>query len=529
MKDAKFTKRALLIFLIIAILAHGGLAKDITFTLNQSDYYFLVGQEAVIPLAVDNTYDNVIDGTLSYSMTQEVNQAGFHYSSSNSQSTPMTAKKGKSIVGISFGSSQSPLTLKIGLSFNYNDGKDQRVVDLNNITIYFISNTTQKQNSQSQVQSSSQKSTGGQQQGQQGNMQQMINQMLGNQQQAAGNQQSPQDRVENNQIAQDSSALKKQIQEEQQEQEQMNKEFEKNLAANSDFQKENQGLQSRGYNITGSKLMPTSNDTGNFSIQYNNSRGETAQLSGEMRNGSMKNLQSFTDQDRENLLDKLEQDKDFKRYSGQLESEGFGQESPVFSHQQNKTEITMNYRNSDNETASIKAEFTGDNITNVTLQKDDIQRSHRWMWLWLLLIPFAAVAAYLVYVKHHKRQPGAEKEALPDENPFDHAAEANMMLKNAQLLFKKKQYKDAYGTAGQALRLFLSYENNLKKELTNDDIISHLKKSSSDYKDAKACFDLCSLVEFAKYKANKTDFDRIIGYAGSIIRQKHTAAGRSQD
>jgi len=67
------------------------------------------------------------------------------------------------------------------------------------------------------------------------------------------------------------------------------------------------------------------------------------------------------------------------------------------------------------------------------------------------------------------------------------------------------------------LRLFLSYENRLNKEITNDEIINFLREHKKEYKEAKECFDLCSLVEFAKYKANKEDFDRIIEKAKKII------------
>ncbi|NOZ44845.1 MAG: hypothetical protein GXP45_07020, partial [bacterium] len=105
------------------------------------------------------------------------------------------------------------------------------------------------------------------------------------------------------------------------------------------------------------------------------------------------------------------------------------------------------------------------------------------------------------------------------EKPFDYRAKAILMLEHAKRLFEKKEYKDAYADAGQALRLFLSYDNNLNKEVTNDEIVSYLRKHKKPYKEAKECFDLCSLVEFAKYEANKRDFDKIIRYAKKLIRQ----------
>ena len=67
------------------------------------------------------------------------------------------------------------------------------------------------------------------------------------------------------------------------------------------------------------------------------------------------------------------------------------------------------------------------------------------------------------------------------------------------------------------MRLFLSYENELNKEITNDEIINYLMNHKQKYEEAKECFDLCSLVEFAKYEINKEDFDRIIRYVKKVI------------
>ena len=46
--------------------------------------------------------------------------------------------------------------------------------------------------------------------------------------------------------------------------------------------------------------------------------------------------------------------------------------------------------------------------------------------------------------------------------------------------------------------------------ITNDLIIKFLKSEKKDIKEIKECFDLSSLVEFARYQANKKDFEKII-------------------
>jgi hypothetical protein len=48
-------------------------------------------------------------------------------------------------------------------------------------------------------------------------------------------------------------------------------------------------------------------------------------------------------------------------------------------------------------------------------------------------------------------------------------------LDEAAVLFENKKYKEAYSRVGQTVRLFLRYEQGLDREITNDEIIHHLK------------------------------------------------------
>jgi hypothetical protein len=96
---------------------------------------------------------------------------------------------------------------------------------------------------------------------------------------------------------------------------------------------------------------------------------------------------------------------------------------------------------------------------------------------------------------------------------------AEKMIAEAVESFENEDYKEAYGKAGQALRLFISYENKLNKELTNDEVINYLKEHGMKYEPVEECFELCSLVKFAKYKASREDFDMIISTVKEVIRR----------
>ena len=88
-------KKIILAGLVLLLLVPAVYAKDITMSVNQTDYYFITGEEAAVPLEIVNSYDTIINGQLSYTVTQEISQQGFQYSSSNTRSTSFPVENGE--------------------------------------------------------------------------------------------------------------------------------------------------------------------------------------------------------------------------------------------------------------------------------------------------------------------------------------------------------------------------------------------------------------------------------------------------
>ena len=515
---------SIIIFLVLP-LANAGLfnSGDITFSINQKEYYFKTGENAIIPLEIDNTYGKQINGMLSYTYTQEINQGGMHMSSSNTQTTSFSVKEGKNTENLDFGTSESPSTLSVSLKFSYTE-KETRIVNLDDIKIHFVSDENQKQNQENKQTSSSEKYSSPQQSQQQdpfSQMQKEIDEMIGRNQQQ--NQQTTQQKMQNNQLGQDSSALKKQMQRQLQEQEQLKQDFQKQLSENPEFQQEHQRLLQQGYNLTSGSLNPTSENSGKFDLQYQKQNGETAELKGEMENGGIKNMNKLTTEDKEEIIQNLKQNKDFQKLNKELQEKNFEQKDSEFSLGETKTKIKVNYKNPQNQTTSISAEVINGTIQNVKIENSDKENdySKKYLWLWLLVIFTALLlVSYFIYKKYYKKIKKIEKEIknVVIEKQFDYKEEASRLLNHAKDLFEKEKYKDAYEKAGQAIRLYLSYKHGLKKEVTNDEIIKYLKDKNKEIKPIKECFDLCSLVEFAKYKANKRDFEKIVELGEEIIK-----------
>jgi hypothetical protein len=80
------------------------------------------------------------------------------------------------------------------------------------------------------------------------------------------------------------------------------------------------------------------------------------------------------------------------------------------------------------------------------------------------------VLAYFVYKRYSGKKEQktlVAKNLIPlQEEIFDFKEEAGKLVGKAVSLYEEKQFKDAYGTAAQALRLYLSYKYGLKKEVT---------------------------------------------------------------
>ncbi len=482
-------KRYFILFITL-ILIPTVYANGLTMSLEQKEYYFLVGEEAEIQLEIENTHGKEISGQLSYTITQEVNQAGFQYSNSNTQSAKFSIDKDKTNSMLRFGTSDSPMTIRVSMSFSYAE-KEQMQVDMDEITVHFVADESEKNNKQEKTESESQETTEPKDT-------------------PKRDIQKAQERLQNNQLAQDSSALKSQMQEELQKKEDMKKEFQNNIANNQKFQEMHNELLNEGYNVTNANLDPTTADTGQFEVEYQKQNGEAASIKGEMEKGEITKLQKQSEQDRQDMLNSIRDNDRFQRYNKSLARDDFEQVSVDFEQIENKTIVSLNYQNNMNESALIRAEFTDKEITKIELEDS------RQSYIWWMLLALVMIIGYLIYFKvrkHEKIMPKTIKE-----KPFNYKKESEKLIAHAKRLFSEGRHKDAYGKSGQGIRLFLSYENGLRKEVTNDEIVSYLRKHRKRHSEVKECFDLCSLVEFAKYKANKKDFEKIIRLAGKIMK-----------
>ena len=505
-------KQGLWLMVLLLIPLQVVYAQEISFSVDQTEYFFKIGEDGIIPVQVENSFGKQISGMLQYTITQQINQGNFQFSNSKTNSNTFLIENGNRVVSLNFGTSDTPSTFVVDLSFSYNNGTDQ-TVSLGPITVNFVADDSQKNNKQNPMQSTTQNSSPNQQDPlsqQRQQMQQRLDQLLGNQQMLS---QNPQQRLQNNQMSQDSAALKQQIQEQLQQQEQTQKEFEKQLSANPNFANQHNQLLQNGYNVTGGSIEPISNKTGSFEIQYKNENGKWATLQGKMDNGTITEIKQQTQEQQEKLLEKLEQNKQYQEFKKQLTQNGFTQNNIGFQQNENKTSIVVKYKNGDQDDASITGVFENEQIKSVTMENHNaFTIDLLWIVTIIVLVIVALIVAFFILKKFTKKKPvNIDKTTkIHVSKPFDYLTESKKLISKAKQHYDKEEYKEAFGIASQAIRLFLSHDIGVKKEMTNEELTQLIPKEKYPVEEIRECLKVAELIEFAKSKHSEEDFKKIV-------------------
>lgn len=224
----------------------------------------------------------------------------------------------------------------------------------------------------------------------------------------------------------------------------------------------------------------------------------------------------------EQIQQELAKDPALQQYAEQLTNAGFNSSPPSFNQiSQNHTEITVPYRNESAE-KKIKADYVNGTIQNVTLESTPEQKKeegNKLWWLLLLIIIALVIIGWFIYARYSKKEPLQEHIPVISKQNVDYVTEARRIVEEAEVLFTNSREKDAYEKVSQALRFYFARKFGIKKELLNTELNTILcgKGDENTYSNVKECLDLCGMVEFAKYKANKDDFGKIVTMAKAVI------------
>ena len=531
--------KLVLIFLFSLFFTTQAFGQDVSIYLEQTEYDFLVGENVVIPAIINNTHGLPIIGQIQYTITTSVQQGSSSITNVNSATVPFQFNTGVETITLGFGSQPNPGTLNAQLLFNYID-TEPKVLE-QNLVINIILDPSQKNNQQNPTQTTSQPSQQNQPQQQ-------------NEQSRDPFSQSVSSRLQNNQIPQDGQAIQEKYEEAVQENRQVEEQFQNELAKNEDFDQLHQELLDEGFQQTDSTINAESEDTGNFTVDYQNKDGELGSLEGRMEDGKITEIQKQTQSMQEELLNNLKSSERFQELDQQLLDEGFietetqfqgktdlGEQSLDDSSEQNnlseqnsseeqtsdidesmnkssleqETRVSVQYENPEtNATASITGVFDEEELKEVILDRSD--SSFEFLW-WM--IPLLIIIGFIVYLIYRKYYIKNQKEMVLDE-PFDYKVEARKLIIKAQYNFKEGNYKNAFSDGSSAIKLLLSYQLQLNKEITNKELLAQIDWRSPNFMKISEALGTASLIDFAKAKPTDTNFDMIVSVFEIIYKEK---------
>ncbi|MFA6089222.1 MAG: hypothetical protein WC755_05130 [Candidatus Woesearchaeota archaeon] len=521
-----FTILILFSFMFVTSVTAGFFSKDkeVWMQTNQSVYYVPLNVQGGIPLEITNDFDNAIDTSFTFSITQIINQGNMQSQSTNSQTQGMSVAPKNQTLYLGVGPANTPgeLDITIQLSYTDPDTSEQKTATMNGLKVIFIDendkNNKQQQQSKEQQEKDNEKKKSEQQSQSQQEKEQQKQQEEQRQNQEEQKQQQNNQKLQNSQGAQDTNALRQQMEKQKQEREQKEQEFQNKIADSKEFQEENKKLEEQGYKLDKMNTDIEKNDTGSFNAEYKNDKGENAQMKGEMQNSSMQNVASQTQEQRDSMKNQLTNTSRFQQFDEKMRKAGLNTTNLEYGKfDANSSVLTVQYKNDNNETGNITATYINDTLKKIETQYSNDNNFRTYLIIVILLLLIAGFIFYKL-TRPKKSQIMVVSEEKK-ERPFDFLYYCKHELDLAKRSFDSGDMKEAYAKCANALRVFYSYKFADKKEIVNYDAIVIAKKNKFKYELLKDTLNLCSLVEFAKYKPNKDDFNEILSNSKKIIEK----------
>lgn len=503
------------ILLLIGLIILPVCAAEITLSSERNEYYIPLGEVAEIPLTAISSYDRAIDGTFRFTTVEQLQNAGMAMMSTQNQAYSHTLKPGVSNLSFSAGASDVEKNMRVQVSYDYSDPSPIQVT-LPEIVLHFVVQPPPSGGTQSPVSSTSSPSSG--------NVPatssiQIIQQSV-NVQQQPGRSGNLQQAISNNQMPQDANALKEQLRKEAARKEQDKTRFDENLDSDPLMKSVNESMAADGFFRTSRVTNPESADSGSFVTEYQNSAGESASVAGNMENGVIPSL-TETSAASLNVTAPLESNTTYQSMTQKLRDQGFSRNQTYLNISAGGATINLTYQNMQGKRVFINATSEQGNLTRLTMEAEPEAQADYLPVIAICILGAVIVIGIWIIIRRYRR-PGKRMNVLPgypsiQKKPFDHRKAATDLLALAESAFREKRYTDAYGMAGQALRLFLSWEYGARHEMTNEEMIAFLRIRNRDYHQVQSILDRCSDIEFAKGATDEGEFFSMLEYIRRLI------------
>ena len=507
-----------LLILCAGLLIVPVMAADITMSASGSEYYFGFGESADIPIAIASTFDHNVDGTLQFSTTEQLQNAGTVMMSTKNKVYSHTVPPGDSQITISAGTSDVAKTVRVQVAYDYTDPSAIHVA-LPEILIHFVAQPPQSSGSQSPVTSTSSAGTGN---APTSSSIQIVQQSVSSPQQS-GRDGTVQQVLSNSQLAQDTGALKEQLQKEAEKAKLDKAAFEEALSRDPLLASVNESLTADGFSRASQSTNPESGTAGTFTQEYRNAAGETATVTGRMENGAVPSV-TETSAAPVNVTAPLAANTTYQSAVKQLSEQGFARNTSTLNIAAGGgSMVNLTYQNPQGRRAFVNATTDGTNVTQLTVEVEpDAPFDYLPVLAAIVTGVVILIAAWVLY-RRFRRQGTPVTNLVPaamPREPFDHRKAARDLLRKAEIAYGKQQYADACGLAGQALRLFISGENGVRHEMTNTELVAFLRSIPADSRTVQGILDRCTDVEFARGSLGTDEFSKMAASIRTLIDGK---------
>jgi len=507
----RFVTLCLLLCLVIVPVC----AAEITLSTDQKDWYFSLGENADIPLKVTSGYSQPVDGTMQFTTIEQLQNTGSVMLSTKNRVYAHSVSPGDSSITLNAGSSDVEKSMRVQVSFDYTVTTPIHVT-LPEIIIHFVTKPPASGGSQAPVTSSSEAGSGNTPTS---SSVQIVQQSVSAQQQA-GRDGTLQQAVSNNQLPQDATALKEQLEKEAREKEQQQSQFEENLRQDPLLKAANESLAAEGFSRESIKSAPESGDSGTFQMDYRKATGEQVTVSGRMENRSVSSVQEQSGAPI-NVTAPLEANTTFQSMAAQLAEQGFLRNETHLNLSTDRATINLTYQDEKGKRVFVNASTSGGNLTQLTLEREP-ETPVNYLPV-IAVIVFAAVIlaiCWLIYRRYLRWKvpaPGTPGEPPAPRAPVDHRKAAAELLRKAEAAYAGAQYADAGEYAGQALRLFVAYEYGARREMTNSELITLLRAGNREFREIQSVLDRCTDVLFAKGTMDAQEFAVAVAFIRRLI------------
>ncbi len=504
--------KCLFAVILLCLIIPASVAADITFTAGEQDYYFLTGQNIEIPLTVSSSYPDETVGTVRFSTDAQLQKTGVEMISTQNRVFSQTVPAGRSFLNLTIAPSQVSREYKVHFSF-YHATPSPINVSLPEFFIHIVADPGLMKNFPAPLESTSRPESG--EIPAQSSVS-AVEQTVSTRQQI-GSDSSGQQSIASGHPQPDTDATRQQQQREKEKREREQAEFDVRLKTDPLFVAVNESLGAEGFSRQTLDTQPAGNETGTFSMVYRKGADEQVVVQGSMQGGVVPSVHELA-----NTVitpdPALDADTTFQSFARTLAAQEYKHMETSLNRTLTGAMANITYATPDGKKAFVNATTKDQKVVQVSLEMETGPAGFPLVPLLILATVILMIFGGYVYWRYKRRGlPAPEAQSSNSQSDFNHLKDAERLLNDAELASEQHRYSDAYGQAGRALRIFLSYEFGNKSEVTTQEIVSLLRTSDRDMRNIDTILQRCDEVVFARQEPDSAEFSSIIRQVREII------------